>query len=298
MLAVQRSDSSRRVFLYLYTISDQDGFFELDAAKISLHTGLSRKTVYKAIAFLQRVRLLFLEEARTGRGRHSLYKLNWRKPAQKLNPQKQEKQCSEVAEIIVQEKCHPCINKEKLSKNIHPSGDGTAPICREIISPMNRTQWNQCMKAFREVLQRSRLAQCQQRLCVGVLGRHLKGKPRSYALQLFEKLRRVAPKLQAPGWVSSVVELCRWFMGLLKHLFRPRPRRRRFRDSNEYLQHLHEREVERVMLKRAEYERQSWAERLQEWARQQLQELAWRRKQAELVRQRFCLRSSQTVGPL
>ena len=161
-------------------------------------------------------------------------------------------------------------------------------MLEDIISPVNRRQWNRWMKAFREALGNSQLPKRYLRTCVGVLGRHLKGKTRSYTLRLFEKLRGLAYKLKVPDWVGSLVELCRWFMGVLKSILKskPRPRRRRFRDYNEYLRYLHEREVEQVMLKRAEYEgQQSWAERVQEWARQQLQELAWRRKQAELARE-------------
>lgn len=144
------------------------------------------------------------------------------------------------------------------------------------------------MRAFRETLGNSQLPGRYLRTCVGVLGRHLKSKPRSYALRLFEKLQKLAHKLKVPGWVKSLVELCRWFMGLLKSLLKPKPRlrRKRFRDYNEYLRYLHEREVEQVRLKRAEYEgQQSWAERVQEWAQQQLQELAWIKKQAELARE-------------
>nr|BAL52701.1 hypothetical protein HGMM_F03A04C24 [uncultured prokaryote] len=146
------------------------------------------------------------------------------------------------------------------------------------------------MKAFRQTLESSRLPKSSLRACTAVLGRHLKGKRRAYALRLLEKLRELAPRLKVPGWVSSVVELCRWFMGVVKQLFQPKlkPRRRRFRDVNEYLQYLHEQEVERVKLKRAEYERSaSWAERVREWAQKQKEELAWRQKQAELARQRL-----------
>lgn len=147
------------------------------------------------------------------------------------------------------------------------------------------------MKAFRQALESSRLPRSYLRACTGVLGRHLKGKSRSYALKLFEELRELAHKLKVPEWVKSVVDLCRWFMGVLKSLCKPKPRlrRRRFRDYNEYLRYLHEQEVERVRAKRAEYEERSWAERVQEWARQQLEELAWHKKQAELVRQRLIM---------
>jgi hypothetical protein len=46
-------------------------------------------------------------------------------------------------------------------------------------------------------------------------------------------------------------------MGVLKGLFKPRPqpKRRRFRDYNECLVELWRREVERVMAKRAPYEK-------------------------------------------
>jgi hypothetical protein len=276
VLAAQRWESPRRVFLYLYTISDQDGFFELDASKISAQTGLSRKTVYKSIALLQKVRLLFLHEARTGRGKHSVYRLNWRKPAKKRDS-------------IEQKKCHPPIRYSMKLNNIHPSGDGQRAIPGEIISPANRRQWNRCMKAFRETLGNSRLPKNCLRICTSVVGRHVKGKTRTYALKLFEKLREWVPKLKLPDWVKSVRDLCCWFMGLLKNIFKPKPKRRRFQDYNEYLWHLHEQEVELVMLKRAQSQQRepTIAELWREWADKQKAELAWTRKQAELARQQL-----------
>ncbi len=291
MLAVQRWESPRRVFAYLYIVSDQQGLFELDASQISAHTGLSRKTVYKAIAFLQRVHLLFLHEARTGRGRHSVYRLNWRKPAPKHQQAGQKMRPAEVDETAAHKKCHPPIRYKRSMKlkNIHPSGDGPQAIPGDIISPANRPQWNRCMKAFRETLDGSQLPTRYRRVCTALVGRHLKGKTRAYALKLFEKLRGLVRKLRVPEWVQSVGDLCRWFMGWLKNLFtpKPKPKRRRFRDYNEYLWHLHEREVERVRRKRAEYESRelSVAERWREWAEKQRAELVWSLKQAERARQ-------------
>jgi hypothetical protein len=161
---------------------------------------------------------------------------------------------------------------------------------RDIISPENRQQWNRCMKAFREALGNSTLPKGYLRICTGVLGRHLKGKTRAYALKLFERLRELAHKLRVPEWVKSIGGLCRWFMGLLQGLFKPKPKpkRRRFKDYNEYLWHLHEQEVERVRLKRAEYRQQepTIAEKWREWARKQMEERAWRKRQAELIRGR------------
>jgi len=76
----QQGRSSLAVFLDLYRHSDRNGRLELDARAVSERTGFSRKTVYRVVRFLQRVNLLFLEEQRAGRGRHSRYRLNWQKP--------------------------------------------------------------------------------------------------------------------------------------------------------------------------------------------------------------------------
>lgn len=89
----QQGKSSREVFLYLYRHSDRDGRLALDARAVSAATGFSRKTVYRVVRFLQRVNLLCLEKRRSGRGRHSTYRLNWQKPTdghfrQKCHPHK------------------------------------------------------------------------------------------------------------------------------------------------------------------------------------------------------------------
>lgn len=277
VLAVQQSDSPRRVFLYLYAISDQDSIFELDAAKISEHTGLSRKTIYKVIELLQKVHLLFLIERRTGRGRHSVYRLNWRKPVKKC-------------ESVEQKKCHPPIRYNIKLNNIHPSGDSPKAMPGDIISPeANRQLWDRCLRAHRLLLGQSLLSKAQQRLAACMIGKYLKGKTRNFALQVYGKLKAIISRLKPPEWVKSFQELCRWFMGVLRGLFKPKPKpkRKRFEDYNEYLWHLHQQEVERVMRKRVEYqpEERSVAERWADWAKKRLEELAWRKKQAELARQ-------------
>ncbi len=78
-----------------------------------------------------------------------------------------------------------------------------------------------------------------------------------YARRLYHRLWDVCDKLRLPLWVRRAQDLCRWFMGVLKGLFKPRPqpKRRRFRDYNECLVELWRREVERVMAKRAPYEK-------------------------------------------
>jgi len=243
----------------LYSLSNQQGLIDLDADRISQLTNLSRRTVYNSIKFLRRVNLLKLITCRTGRGCHSTYQLNWRKP------QKQKK-CARP---------HPYRSR---SKEIHPTGDGAIA---QTITPQNPVLWKRCLKSFRELLEQSRLSKSQQRLCVGVLGRHLKGKRREYGLKVYEKLKAMVGKLRSPEWIKRVQDLCRWFMGLLKSLFKSKlkPERKRFGDYNEYLWELARREKERVMAKRAPYEK-TWEQRLEEWRRNQLIDEIRRKRQA------------------
>jgi hypothetical protein len=284
VVAAQKSDSYRKVFLCLYSISDQHSTFELDAAKVSQATELSRKTVYKVVAFLRRVHLLKSVTLKTGRGRHSTYQLNWRKPSKYPQAMREKKQPSAIAESIEQKKCHP---PKMLSskRQIPPTGD---EAIAQTITPQNPVLWKRCLKSFRELLEQSRLSKSQQRLCVGVLGRHLKGKRREYGLKVYEKLKAMVGKLRAPEWVKRVQDLCRWFMGLLKSLFKSKlkPERKRFGDYNEYLWELARQEKERVMAKRAPYEK-TWEQRLEEWRRQQEAEQAWHARQVELARKRL-----------
>lgn len=147
------------------------------------------------------------------------------------------------------------------------------------------------MKAFRMLLEQSELTKSQQRLCAGVLGRHLKGKSRAYALKLYEKLRSVLGKLRVAEWVRTVQDLCRWFMGLIKVLLKPKPMRKQFKDYNEYLWEHVKREKERVMARRRDHEK-TWEEKYAEWLREREAERAWRKKQYELGGQR--LRSQLT----
>lgn len=108
----QRSLSYHRIFCALYRHADEAGRLELRANAIVDETGYSRKTVYKVVNFLQRVNLLFLLEPRTGRGRHSLYRLNWKKPdtSGRLRP--------------ASKKCHP---PYKSRRSQHRSPEAPAP---------------------------------------------------------------------------------------------------------------------------------------------------------------------------
>lgn len=102
------------IFRILYRDSNVDGHLELQADEIAAEAGYSRKTVYKVIKFLQKVNLLFLVESRTGRGHHSVYRLNWKKP-----------KGSEDSTPSTG-KCHPPYKTGSI-KTIHRSSESSSP---------------------------------------------------------------------------------------------------------------------------------------------------------------------------
>jgi DNA-binding MarR family transcriptional regulator len=95
VLAVQQPDSFRRVLLRCCALANEHGFFDLDASRLAEQTGLSRRSVYLAIAALERQGLVARVHFRTGRGRHSVYQL---RVEQKSKPH-------EIDEKIVKKKC-------------------------------------------------------------------------------------------------------------------------------------------------------------------------------------------------
>lgn len=181
----QKADSYKRVFMWLYSCSDEESLIEVDWRAIHQDTGLSRRTIFRALAFLKRVNLLKVKIARTGRGRHPLFWLNWRKFVKKS----------------------ASLSREHNSKNhIH---DGRRP---------SSTTWNKKLKAFRELLNHSWLLPNERTLCVSLIGRHLKARSTNYARQLYDALARIIRKIDAPNWVLTIQDLCRWWMGLIKGL--------------------------------------------------------------------------------
>lgn len=244
----QKAPSYKAIFIYLYQIADEASLIELDAAKIGRVVGLSRKSVYKVIAFLKRVNLIRLLEAKKGRGRHSIYFLNWKKQKHQTR-----------------RKCHPLL-PYRVNVYIHPTGD--SPAMNSILSPANQILWKRCMSSFRSLLKQSRLGKTEQRLCMGVLGRKLKGKERAFGLKLYGRLQEVVKDLHLPVWARVAKSICAWFMGLLKELSqsKERPPKIKCEDLNELLWELARQEKERIMKKRAPFEK-SWEERLEEWKR-------------------------------
>jgi len=262
----QTSRAFKTVFVQIYQASDQNGSFELNACEIASATGVSRRRVYDAISFLQRVNLLKKIESRTGRGKHSTFKLNWRKPT----PPKARK-------------CATRIPYTSELKNIHPTGDSHD---QNILQPKNQKLWSKCMIAFRTTLEVSSLAPGQRRLCMGVLGRFLKNKSRETGLKLYERLNQVVRELRAPQWARTAQELCRWFWGLIKSLFKPVQQRGRKFDFNEYQWELMAREKDRVRKRRGDgglSAEESWGR----WIAEQDSNQVWVKNRADLARQKL-----------
>jgi len=181
----QRSKAFKVVFIRLYQQSDKQGFIELDASRLSQMTGISRRQIYRAINFLQRVNLLFLKIARTGRGQHSLFKLNW---------------------------------KKSVPSPIPPIKTKTKNLLRDQKS-MQKSAWNQKVKAFRELLSYSFLDPDEQRICCSVVGMRLKKWSRKEALQVYRRIVDEIHKLAAPNWVHTKQQLCAWFGSILKRFY-------------------------------------------------------------------------------
>ena len=184
---------------------------------LSEKMGLSRRAIYNAISFLKRVNLLFVVEAKTGRGNHSRYRLNWKKPqshkrkVRKSHPKhSQQKRDS----LSLNRKCADIsINK---TKSLHISYDQKSPMPEASHSENSKPKWNRMMKSFRELLNKTWLMRSEQNICVGVLGRYVKNKSVEFARALYDRLANFAHKLDVPSWVESINDLCRWFMGVLK----------------------------------------------------------------------------------
>jgi hypothetical protein len=208
----QRGKAKKAVFLWLYEESDLEGRISLDALRIGGDTGLSRRSIYNAIEFLRRVNLLRLVRLRTGRGRHSLYQLTWMKPESATAVgRREERDQNKLAATSSEQKCAALSNNKNLKNHI------TYDRKKQIQRPQKiQNLWNRKMRAFRELVQRTWLMPKEQQLCVAVLGRFMKNKSVEFARALYDKLSGIAHKVDAPNWVLSTQDLCKWFMGMLK----------------------------------------------------------------------------------
>jgi len=103
----QKSTANQRVFVYLFHLADEDGYVELDINNCSNSCGFSRTTVFKALRFLSRVNLLVKDSFNTGRGRHSTYRLRWRRVAKfprKCKPIREFKKRKSINDLRVKDR--------------------------------------------------------------------------------------------------------------------------------------------------------------------------------------------------
>ncbi|MBI1744525.1 hypothetical protein HYR54_15870 [Candidatus Acetothermia bacterium] len=184
-----KPDSHLRIFDFLYHASDGDGVFFLNASLIASTLNYSRKTIYQALDFFKKVNLVKLIAKRTGRGQHSKYQLTWMKP----------------------KKCHP--KQQVVNKDLHSSSD--VPSAE---NKLDGQRWKKAMRAFRLLVEESRLEKPQKRVFVQMVGTHLKGKTAEYAKRLYEELKSYVSKIRVKKWVKTLKDLAKWGMGLLRFL--------------------------------------------------------------------------------
>ncbi|MBI1729348.1 hypothetical protein HYR53_01840, partial [Candidatus Acetothermia bacterium] len=164
---------------------------ELDAEELANASGLSRKTIYRAVSFLKRVNLLKLNTYRTGRGKHSLYFLNWRK-----NPH--------------------------VEPQIEPSKKSVSALgINNINKHSYRNEYSRIMKAFRELLESSPwLMTREARMCAKVLGSRLKGSSIEFCRDLYYTLQSRLLRFEPSSWVLTWPDLCRAFNAFLAPVFK------------------------------------------------------------------------------
>lgn len=326
--------SYRTLFTLLFETSNRKGYFELNAKELAAQCGFSRKTIYEALAFLKRVNLVKLIEERTGRGHHSLYKLNWRKFTTKAKSsagdsttggkptngdfiagRNVEKSVGKPVENSVSEnadspKCHPAHPYKVFKEELHPSGDininsreelrSKNSTSQEILTPINSHLWHNSMRVFRELLQSSQIPKRTQRLCIGVIGRAIKGKRRDVGFVLYHALAKHVKGLATPDWAKTAPQICRWFWSVLNKLLagsfsseqakearysKTHPKRK-IEDWNEWQWNEVSKEKDRVLKRRRHYER-TWEDELAHWLEEQSSEAEFVQRRADLARMKL-----------
>jgi hypothetical protein len=295
----QKSDSYTKVFIALYSLSDREGFLELDVSQLKELTGLSRKTIYKVIAFLRRVNLLKLLEYRTGRGRHSIYQLNWRKPgSKKCHPLKYRKGYAINDRPCSTEKSNP-----RMTQNTPPSlEDIHKKLAKvEVLAKLGKERATRqlSMMCVRWAGWSYGLSLGEQKILCNAAGTLIWKMPISRIARLVKRLISIMARGQ---WVK--IRLWLWeivrragvqeakralFALLIKRMVprhKPRPAGTSFPEWNEYLWHQVKLEKKRVMAKRAAHEasiKVLW----ERWYQEKEAERMYRRKCAELARKRL-----------
>jgi len=217
VLAVQQSHSFHRVLVCCCAIANEHGFFDLDASRIAEQAGLSRRSVYLAIAALERQGLIAKVQFRTGRGRHSIYQL---KIEQKSKPR-------QIDENTVNKKC--AISKRRKIKNIkhtlktvtrqgggsHPRREPTAyqgPEAAKVVLVMGARFYRQAMEQIRLGLEGWELPEGIRHALEGFIGNRFDGMSLADARELVGQIwamrgeiERLARSGASPRRVCSFV---------------------------------------------------------------------------------------------
>jgi len=187
----QRSVLRKALFVYLFKQSNNQGIFRLDATQIARELGYTRRAIYKAIKFLCNVNLVRCVIARTGRGHHSTYWLNWRKFGQK---------------------CERLSNKTKSKNHIH---DRSMPVQN---AQREQTAWTKRMGAFRELIDQTTLVKSEREYSLCLIGKCVRTKSTEWARELYHRLAHRLYMLEPPNWVLEVRQFYAWLQSLINGL--------------------------------------------------------------------------------
>jgi len=209
------------VLTYLREISDSQGYFELNADAIAQRLAISRRSVYLALASLERRGLVARVQFRTGRGRHSLYQL---RVAQKSKPH-------EIDEKTVNKKCAIFkirnINKTQSKDSSRCQGECQSPrvgrVKREptdyvgleaakVVLVMGARFYRQAMEQIRLGLEGWELPEGIRHALEGLIGNRFDGMTLADARELVSKIwvlkseiERLARSGASPRQVCSFV---------------------------------------------------------------------------------------------
>jgi predicted transcriptional regulator len=183
-----------QLLAHLRAICDRQGRFELNAATIAQRLGLSRRSVYVAIATLERQGLVAKVHFRTGRGRHSVYQLRV----------EQKNKAHEIDEKIVKKKCaktgiRNIKNIQHTLKTAHArQGGGSTPrrdptACRgpeaaRVVLVMGARFYRQVMRETRIGLESWELPEPIRHALEGFIGNRIDGASLAYARELVAKI--------------------------------------------------------------------------------------------------------------
>jgi len=186
--------SIKGVFAWLFCKMDENQLIELNASRIAHDIGLSRRQVYRAVQFLKRTNLLILKIARTGRGCHSLFYVNWKRSSEKSVP-----------------------SHYKKNKNLNHLHDRPMPVQKTY---REKTPWTKRMGAFRQLIDQTTFVQSEREHSLSLIGRCLQGKSTEWARELYHQLADRLYMLEPPNWVLEVRQFYAWFRSVINGMMK------------------------------------------------------------------------------